>query len=107
MCIQEHWLWHFQQKYLNDIDPSFKAVAKSVDDNDPISHTHLTRGHGGVAILYKHYLHPKINPMPDGNERVIAVTCESTPRLCIICAYLPCRGTYTTQHFGLWGSRCM
>ena len=91
-CIQEHWLFGFQQKELVVISPSFSAHAKSVDMNDPIPPVQVPRGYGGTAILYKKNWDIKVDLCPDGCDRINVLVLHTIPKLCVINVYMPCRG---------------
>ena len=46
ICIQEHWLFNFEQNEADTIHPMYYAVLKRVDDIDPISPRQRPRGYG-------------------------------------------------------------
>ena len=91
ICIQEHWLWKFQtDDVFSRTLPSWKFHARSSDEEQQLPPGQVTRGHGGVAIVWKEYLHPHVKTLPEGNERVLPVIINygNTPIL-LICCYLP------------------
>ena len=59
------------------------------DSNEPLAGIKLPRGQAGVSILWPTEWNSKVKKLKVGNERVIAVTINSIPSLCIINAYLP------------------
>jgi exonuclease III len=95
ICLQETWLFNFEQSKLADIHPMFCYAAKSVDDNDHISPKQRPRGYGGVATLWKKTL--PVSPQPDGSERTLAVMLGV--KTVIVNSYLPCRGNHTIDEF--------
>lgn len=93
IAIQEHWLFNYEQKVLNDIDPFFNSWSRSVDDLQPISPFQKPRGYGGTAFLWRKDLDDVVKELPDGNERIICIEVTTTSvKLCLICTYMPCRG---------------
>ncbi|VDI81833.1 Hypothetical predicted protein [Mytilus galloprovincialis] len=73
MLIQEHWLFDCQIHLLQELHKNFNGTGKAVDMNDPIPPSHMPRGYGGVAILWKRELDDIITPMQLGNERIQCV----------------------------------
>ena len=74
---------------------SHDGVISSVDADDPISPVQKPRGHGGVAILWHEKLSACIVKLPESTPRIVAIA-FSPPNhreICMICAYLPCRGS--------------
>ena len=93
MAILEHWLYNYEQKLFNTIDPSFSNFVRSVDDLHPISPYQKPRGFGGTAFMWRKSLDDKISELPDGDEKVMCIEVNVlAQKLCLICAYLPCRG---------------
>ena len=95
ICVQEHWLFNFEQNKMSEIHPLYDATTKSVDDNDPISPKQRPRGYGGVSILWKKDL--PVTVMPDGSNRTMVIQIGNAKTL--VNTYLPCRGTYSTEDF--------
>ena len=95
ICLQEHWLYNFEQSTLDDFcaENNFDSYIKSTDDSDPISPLQRPRGKGGVAILWRENIPKNIQKIPDGSNRICGVTCntEKGP-ITIINVYIPCRG---------------
>jgi hypothetical protein len=90
LCLQEHWLFNFEQSKLQEIHPKYQYAAKSVDDNDTITPHQRPRGYGGVAILYDNSL--TVKKQTDGGEIIQVITIGQN--IAIINCYLPCRGNY-------------
>ena len=91
ICLQEHWLYKFEQKKLHEIFPKWSAHIRSVDEEEGIQPTHKrVAGHGGVATLWHHMLDPYVTRSEEGNTRIL-VTLFSIPSspVCIINCYLP------------------
>ena len=95
ICLQEHWLYNFEQSTLDDFcsENNFDSYIKSTDDSDPISPLQRPRGKGGVAIQWRENISKNIQKIPDGSNRICGVTCntEKGP-ITIINVYMPCRG---------------
>ena len=98
IAVQEHWLFNYEQRILNNIDPLFTSYARSVDDLQPISPFQKPRGYGGTAFLWKKDIDGLVKELPDGNERIICLEVTTTSdKFCLICAYMPCRGRGTNS----------
>ena len=95
VCLQEHWLYNHEQSVLvNMASPTHSVLCKSVDDGDPISPLQRPRGMRGVAILWKNGLSHRVQKLPEGSDRICAITvslADLTP-ICIVCVYMPSRG---------------
>ena len=98
-CLQEHWLFTFQLEKLDLIHQDFNSHAKAVDSRDPISPLQIPRGYAGTGILYRKNWDLKTNLLPDGCDRVVALELDTSPKICIINTYLPCRGNTTKEQF--------
>jgi hypothetical protein len=92
ICIQEHWLFNFEQSNIENVHPDYNFAAKSTDDMDPIPEVQRPRGFGGVCTLWRKDLQGL--PIPDGTERTLVVQVEGVT---VINTYLPCRGKYTDE----------
>jgi exonuclease III len=95
ICLQETWLYSFQNKDIAEHFPEYNFAAKSVDDDDPLPPFKLPRGYGGVATLWKRTLSNYAIQL-DGTTRILTVTLGDST---VVNAYLPCRGTYSLQEF--------
>lgn len=96
LAIQEHWLFNFELACLDDLSTDFTSFARAVDDSNPISPYQKPRGYGGVALMWRKSIDNRITKLPDGNEKIICIEIiYSTAKLCLVCAYLPCRGRST------------
>ena len=92
ICIQEHWLWAYQtEASFNRVLPQWNCHARASDEYNHIPPGPNTRGHGGVAIIWKEYLDPHVKRLNEGNERVISIVIELPDAIpiCLICCYLP------------------
>ena len=93
VAIQEHWLFQFEQTYINDFHPDFRAASKHIDQDNPIQPSHKPRGYGGVAWFWHQSLDSSIRVLPDGGKQILAIelTTEKSP-ICLLCVYMPSRG---------------
>ena len=102
ILIQEHWLYGFEKHKLHDFcnDRDFLCTVKSSDDDDPITALQRSRGKGGTAVLWNSKIRDNISILPDGCNRLIAFILESNQAsICVVNAYMPCRGSYTDDDF--------
>ena len=103
LAIQEHWLFNFQLQEIEKMFSSHSSYSKAVDDENPLPPTQKPRGYGGVAILYSKSMNFTVKQLPVGGNRILAVEVQSSPPLCICCAYMPCRNSKGSiddyQHF--------
>lgn len=102
LCLQEHWLHRFEEARLADLATQHgKGYAlKCYDDSEPLPPAQRLRGQAGVATLWNTELTPPdVTVLPDGANNILAITIQpqapSSERLCIINAYMPCRGNHT------------
>ena len=96
VALQEHWLYHFEQKELVDFcnERGFNVALKSVDDKDPLPPQCRPRGRGGVAIIWKKDIDSMVSLVSDGGDRIQGLMIHTLyGDLCIINAYMPCRGS--------------
>ena len=79
------------------------STSKAVNDEKPLSPTQKPRGYGGVVILYSKKMIFTVKQLPVVGNRILAVEVQSSPPLCICCAYMPCRNSKRStddyQHF--------
>ena len=99
ICLQEHWLFGFELKLLDEISDNHKAHAKSVDMNNPIPPIQVPRGYGGSAILYRKNWNVKVTKHSDGQDRINVIELHTTPKICIVNVYLPSRGNNTKDSY--------
>ena len=95
ICIQEHWLFNYEQNWINNNIKDIKVYTKSVDDEDPISHAQKIRG--GVSIICNNkQTNDNAKQLPDGNTRtqVLEMKLDSRKQLIVNC-YMPCRKSKT------------
>ena len=88
LVITEHWLWPYELHKLADISSNFDA--HGISDYRFTLNSDLTRGCGGVGIIWKKSL--TVVPIPCESDRVRAIEvklpCGDT--LTVIGTYLPC-----------------
>ena len=101
VLLQEHWLFQFQLNLLGEINPDIKFVGKAVDMNDNIQPSHVPRGFGGVAVLWKKECDHIIKNIDDGNERIqgIELLDNLEKPLLILSVYLPTKGCHDLDTF--------
>lgn len=90
ICLQETWLWTFEESVLENLIPRYETFTRCSDVNENISNFQIPRGNGGIAIIWPKTWTNSVKKLDDGNERIQAVeivTIES--RLCIVNVYLP------------------
>ena len=94
LAVQEHWLFEYEKCKTKDICPTHDFHIRCVDTDDPIHPSHRPRGYGGAAILWPKSLSAAVTILPDGNQRIVAISisCIEGKDAVIISAYLPCRG---------------
>ena len=100
ICVQEHWLYNFEQQTLDKFceGNNFEVYMKSVDDSDPISPLQRPRGKGGVATMWLSNISRNVTKLPDGSERVCAVRCDTEEGpVSIVNVYMPCRGYSSSE----------
>ncbi|CAC5424698.1 unnamed protein product [Mytilus coruscus] len=91
--LQEHWLYDCQLNILQELHNDFTGTGKAVDSNDPIQPSHMPRGYGGVAILWKKNLDKLVTTLPIGNDRIQCIELSGNQKLLFISIYLPCKSS--------------
>ena len=91
VIISEHWLWPFELHKIQSIHPNMTGTA--IADSRLNPECSLTRGCGGVAIIWNEHL--KATPVVGINlDRICAITIDcATTSILVIGVYLP-----TTDH---------
>ena len=90
LCLQETWLWTFEESTLENIIPNYEGFVRCSDMNENISNFQITRGKGGIAILWPRDWSNSVKRLEEGNERVQAVEFTTTQAsICVINVYLP------------------
>ena len=93
-CLQEHWLYNFEQNTLYDIIHNVEWSCKSVDDDNPIPPTQRPRGYGGVAILWNKTIDHLMERLNEGSNRITCIRVNVQPAPILLTSiYMPCRGT--------------
>ncbi|MES9879590.1 MAG: reverse transcriptase family protein [Sedimenticola sp.] len=100
LCIQEHWLFTFEQKLVDDSWPDYCNQLKCVDEDQPITHLERIRGYGGTLTLWRTSIDKYVKRLPDGSHRmsVIIILTKPVPSI-LINVYLPSRNSRTTDSF--------
>jgi len=95
ILVQEHWLFQSQTDLLSEVHENINSVGKGTDYNDPLLPTQLPRGFGGVGVLWKKELDPKVTVLDDGGNRIQCLQLSNfkdNKGLVIVSVYMPCRG---------------
>ena len=93
ICKQEHWLFNYEKENLQRFN-DFSGLIKCIDDLDPISPFQRIRGYRGCGTLWNNKLNSKVIPVQDGGKRLATILLEMyNPKLCIISAYMPSKGS--------------
>ena len=95
ICIQEHWLFNFEQKQLSKVHPEYVYAAKSVHNYDKMSAKQRPRGYGGVSTLWKKSISAKV--YPDGSYTALEVQLNNN--ITIVNTDIPCRGAYCGDEY--------
>ena len=74
-AIQEHWLYNYDQKNMEDFCElhGFTASLKSMDDVDPSLPSCRSRGKGGVGFLWSKELNSAVEVAKDRSERLFVL----------------------------------
>jgi exonuclease III len=95
-CIQEHWLYRYQEDEIKELFLAARSAIKCVDDDEPLPPTHRCQGHAGVACIWDIDLDPYITVIPDGSHRTLALSiAHEEGNLLLINSYMPTQGTNT------------
>ena len=88
--LAEHWLWPFELAKLDSVVPGFSGMGYS--DSRLHDESSLTRGCGGVGVIWKSSL--PVNFVPTNSDRIVAVQLDvsCSTILSIIGVYLPADG---------------
>ena len=98
LCLQEHWLWHYEQQDTAKFLKDYNFTIRSSDCNFPKTHHVRSRGYGGILIAWKHDLDSNVRPLNDGNERMVVVEIDCLTRpICLINCYMPTFGYSDTS----------
>jgi hypothetical protein len=99
LCLQEHWLLNYEKNVLTSIFPDHNFVIKCTDDNNPDLPMYRRRGKAGTAVIWKKHLDHLIEPLPDGSDRVQAISVALTvPPLLLINTYMPTMGSKDPEY---------
>ena len=94
LCVQEHWLYNFEEPLLKQLIPHVCYHLKCVDDDDPISPLLKPKGVAGVLTMWNPKIDHMITAIADGSPRcaVIQIGSGVKPTF-LINSYLPTEGT--------------
>ena len=92
ICIQEHWLHHYEKHALDELLPDFICFTKCHDDDQNTDPIERRRGFGGVALCIHKKYEKYLTPIVDGGDRVVGVMLNTRKPLLLLSVYLPCRG---------------
>ena len=76
-CLQETWLWSFENNVIDCLDPNYDSFVRCSDMNDNISNFQVSRGKGGIAIMWPKSFGKQMKRLEDRNERVQAVELQA------------------------------
>ena len=89
VLLQEHWLYGYEKDEVNINLPQWKAIARAVDDKEPLPPTARVTGYGGTAILWKDELTALVQQVGEGNARILPLCLKLQNKdICIINCYL-------------------
>ena len=91
LCIQEHWLFQFELKFLEDFHQNFECHSKAVDMDDPIPPIQKPRGYAGTGILYKSNI--KVKKLKDGDHRICCLEVLGEQPTIVVSVYMPAKGS--------------
>ena len=95
VCLQETWIYNFQQQEIRDLFPSTHWAFKCNDDNNPIAPLYKPQGRAGVACAWSNLLNNHVKVQPDGSSRVLVIQVQTTHQcLAIANTYMPTNGTH-------------
>ena len=93
LCVQEHWLYHFEAPNVGQFVQGLHHQIKCCDDNNPICPDMKPRGKGGVLTLWKDHMDHLITPLPDGSSRTMVTQIGTDCPIFIINSYMPTNGS--------------
>ena len=95
LCIQEHWMFSFEENMLKALIPNICYHIKCSDDKRPVNPTLKPRGQGGVLTLWKPEMECLVTPLPDGSERNVLIQIGSTKEgaTYLLNSYMPTEGS--------------
>ena len=96
--LQEHWLFPSDLPSLNDIHSDFMSFGtSSMNTNDGIV---LGRPYGGVAVLWRKHLTPRVKPINFDDDRIVGLECHfDHVKMLLIGAYLPYNSEQNFEEF--------
>ena len=93
LCLQEHWMFRFEEPLLKNLLQGYSYHAKCSDDDDPISPLMKPKGEAGVITIWKPSLDPYISTMPDGSSRCVVIKVSTQHKATFVLnTYMPTAG---------------
>ena len=90
ICLQETWLWTFEEYTLENIIPNYEGFTRCSDFYENISNFQILCGKGGIAIMWPWVWSNSVKKLEEGSKRVQAVEMNTTEGTqCIINVYFP------------------
>ena len=77
---------------MNGIQEDFNGAGKAVDSYDLIPPVQMSRGYGGIGILWKKHIDHFVTELPDGGNRIQCVFIRAQKPTLLISTYMPCKG---------------
>ncbi len=91
LCVQEHWLYQYELKYLEDFHQDFYSHAKAVDEENPIPPIQKPRGYAGTSIFYKKHIAAR--KLKDGDHRIVCLEIQGLQPIILVSVYMPAKGS--------------
>ena len=99
VCLQEHWLFHYDSSTMSILYPLHLNSVKCVDDRNPIPPAFRPRGQAGTAFLWSDDIDEFVEVLEDGSHRVQAIKLNIENPIVIINCYMPAEGTHTNDSY--------
>ena len=96
--IQEHWLFACEIDKLQEINEDLIGIGKSVDQDCPISLSHMPRGYGGVALLWKRSIDKYVKTIQDGSVRIQCIELVIPKPVLIASVYFPTKSSNDNEN---------
>ena len=92
LCIQEHFLYRYEEPLLEEMLSEFHFSLKCVDDEDPISPTMKGKGMHGTATIWNDKVNNLITPHEDGSHRCLLTQVGDAHPIFLLNTYMPTSG---------------
>lgn len=93
LCLQEHWLYAFEETSIKELFPNCSYHLKCIDDKNPISPWCKPKGEAGVITLWKEELDQHITALADGSSRCVLVKIGTANPTFLLNTYMPATGS--------------